>query len=213
MFTFITSKIKYKIRVIKWRKKNSHNETTPIGDFNDDLVSIGKYTYGAINVLNFSSDKKLKIGNFCSIASNTMFIVCADHSLKSISTYPFKVKCLKTETYEALSKGDIIVDDDVWIGQNAIILSGVHIGQGAIVAAGAVVAHDVAPYSIVAGIPAREIKKRFDDEIINEMIKIDYSKLDKDTIEKNINNLYKDITNINQLAWLPKKDTLNNDEK
>lgn len=74
---------------------------------------------------------------------------------------------------EALSKGDIVIEDDVWVGENALILSGVTIRQGAIVAAGAVVTKDVEPYSIVAGIPAKIIKYRFSEELRKELLNID----------------------------------------
>ncbi|MBP3710262.1 MAG: CatB-related O-acetyltransferase [Treponema sp.] len=89
-----------------------------------------------------------------------------------MSTYPFKAKIFGVER-EALSKGDIVIEDDVWVGENALILSGVTIRQGAIVAAGAVVTKDVEPYSIVAGIPAKIIKYRFSEELRKELLNID----------------------------------------
>ena len=129
----------------------------------------------------------------------------ADHAVDRISTFPFKVKCLETAEYEAVSKGDIIVDDDVWIGQNAVILSGVHIGQGAVVAAGAVVSKDVPPYAVVGGVPAKVIKYRFSQEIIDELMKVDYSKLDVELVREHENDLYAELTDVGQLDWLPKK--------
>lgn len=106
---------------------------------------------------------------------------------------------------DAFSKGDIIVDDDVWIGYGATIMSGVHIGQGAVVAAGAVVTKDVPPYAIVGGVPAKVIKYRFEPEMIEELLKVDYSKLTKEDIEKHIDDLYKKLKDPSQLDWMPKK--------
>ena len=113
---------------------------------------------------------------------------------------------------EATSKGDIIIDDDVWIGYRSIILSGVHIGQGAVIAAGAVVTKDVPPYTIVGGVPAKVIKYRFTSEITDYLLTMDYSKLDQDMIERHIDALYMQISTIeiNELKriydWFPKKE-------
>ena len=89
----------------------------------------------------------------------------------------------------------------MWIGQNATILSGVHIGQGAIVAAGGVVTHDVPPYSIVGGVPAKVIRYRFSGSVIEKLLRIDYGNLTDEMIKKSINALYDKVTedNIDQL--------------
>ena len=107
---------------------------------------------------------------------------------------------------EAISKGDIIIDDDVWIGYGATILSGVHISQGAVVAACAVVTKDVPPYAIVGGVPAKVIKYRFEPEMIEELMKVDYSKLTKEQIEQHIDELYAGLKDKKQLDWMPKKE-------
>ena len=134
----------------RWRKKNLHNETFAEGLFDEKKVTVGKYSYGPIKVVDYGNTSNLKIGNYVSIAHGVTFLLNSDHYVDRISTFPFRVKVLK-EASEVVSKGDIIIDDDVWIGQNATILSGVRIGQGAVVAAGGVVTHDVPPYSIVGG--------------------------------------------------------------
>lgn len=161
---------------------------------------VGEHTYGFKyeNVLYHSSEKKEKliIGDYCSIAPNVQFVLASDHSYKGLSTYPFKVKILGQEA-EAISKGDIIVKDDVWIGLNSIILSGVTIGQGAIVAAGSVVTKDVPDYAIVGGNPAKVIKYRFEPEVIEELRMFDFSTLTEDKIKKLGEKLYKEITKDN----------------
>lgn len=189
----------------RWREYNTNNSINPSNVFNINSVNVGNCTYGELTVLNYNKNEKLYIGAFCSIASGVVFVLNADHPVNRISTFPFKVKCLHTDKFEATSKGNILVDDDVWIGQNAIILSGVHIGQGAVVAAGAVVTKDVPPYGIVGGVPAKIIKYRFEPEMIEELLKVDYSKLTKEMIAEHIDDLYKELTDKKQLAWMPKK--------
>ena len=205
MLYSLRQNIKKRKRLKCWRKLNPHNETSPVNDFNFSSVTVGKYTYGGIQVYNFNRSERLKIGNFCSIAGDVMFILNADHSTSTISTFPFKAKCLFTGELEAASKGDIIIDDDVWIGYGATIMSGVHISQGAVIAAGAVVTKDVPPYAIVGGVPAKVIKYRFEPEMIEELLKIDYGKLSKEDIEKHIDDLYVELKDPSQLDWMPKR--------
>ncbi len=188
----------------KWRSANAHNHTYVKSVFNMDLVSVGKMTYGQINVFQSNTYSCLHIGNFCSIADEVRFLVSADHDPTRISTYPFKAMCLTGEL-EATSKGNIIVEDDVWIGIRAIILSGVRIGQGAIVAAGAVVTKDVPPYAVVGGVPAKVIRYRFPSEIIEELMKVDYSKLDKELVQNHVDDLYRELTDVKQIEWMPRK--------
>lgn len=204
MFDVLTDYIGKKKNQIDWRKKNRHNSTFLCCNTKTDItrITVGKATYGGINALIFSKEGRLVIGNYCSIAGNVTFLVGTEHNLQRISTYPFKVKLMESEEFEAESKGDIVIDDDVWIGHGAIILSGVHIGQGAVIAAGAVVSKDVPPYAIVGGVPAKVIKYRFEDDLIKELLKIDYSKLDKKKIEDNIENMYKFLEKKEQLEWL-----------
>lgn len=203
MINYQIKKFIYKCR---WRSRNRNNSTTLQNLFDIDAVSVGNYTYGELTVLTFKKGPRLKVGNFCSIASGVVFVLSADHDISRISTFPFKTKCLKTEKYEAVSKGDIKVGDDVWIGQNAIILSGVNIGQGAVIAAGAVVTKDVPPYAIVAGVPAKIIRYRFETDIVDKMLHIDFSKLDKNMVLEHIQELYGEVTTIEQIEWMPTND-------
>jgi len=121
---------------------------------------------------------KLIIGKFCAIARGVEFVMNgANHRMGSVTPYPFNImgggweKC--TPTVDELPyKGDTIVGNDVWIGQNATILPGVQIGDGAIIAANSTVTKDVAPYHIVGGNPARVIRPRFDEELIDHLLRL-----------------------------------------
>lgn len=119
---------------------------------------------------------KLIIGKFCSIACGAKFIfTSANHTLRSLSTYPFPIffeewGLDKKQVASAWdNKGDTVVGNDVWVGYEAVVLSGVHIGDGAIIGTRAVVTKDIPPYTIVGGVPARELRKRFDEETIKQM--------------------------------------------
>lgn len=197
LFGDLIKRIKLNRFIRLWRKKNPKTGTIPKNIFPCDLVQVGEYSYGELNVISFGKQTKLIIGKYVSIAANTYFMLDVEHQSDCLSTYPWKVKLLNCTQYEAFSKGDIIIDDDVWIGFGSIILSGVHIGKGAIIAAGSVVTHDVLPYAIVGGIPAKTIRYRFSEEIINKIECIDYSKLNKQMISENIDSLYTPISTTN----------------
>lgn len=122
------------------------------------------------------NNERLRIGKFCSIACGAKFLFnCANHSLRSLSTYTFPLfydewGLDKADVASAWdNKGDIVIGNDVWIGFEAVIMAGVHIGNGAIIGARAVVTKDVPPYTIVGGVPARTIRKRFDDATIGRL--------------------------------------------
>lgn len=112
----IKEKIRFNKYQKKWRAKNKGNNTWPQNYFPIECARVGKYTYGALNISSFNDKSKLSIGSFCSIDGDVMFFLDAEHPLNVISTYPFHVDVLKDTKYEATSKGNIIVDDDVWIG-------------------------------------------------------------------------------------------------
>ncbi len=142
-----------------------------------DRIFVGRGSYGDLHIEDSTlADTKLYIGNYCSIAKNVWFILGNEHKLDSLTSYPLKVKRFGY-AHEALSKGDIVVNDDVWIGLNAIICSGVTIGQGAVVGAGAVVTKDVPPYAIVGGVPAKVIHYRFSEAVIKKLVSVDIAEL------------------------------------
>lgn len=179
----------------KWRRLNAHNSTIPGNIFPIDRVKVGKDTYGLITARTYNNpNEKLLIGSFCSIAGDVEFILSGEHPYKGISTFPFKVK-YRGDKYEAECKGPIIVEDDVWIGQRALILSGVKIGKGAIIAAGSVVTQNIPPYAIFAG--NKISKYRFDDDIIKILIKTDLNKLSKKEIQMNVDEIYQEINSSN----------------
>ena len=107
---------------------------------------------------------RLVIGRFCSIACGAKFLFTSgNHSLRSLATYTFPM-FFDEWGLDAKNKGDTVIGNDVWIGYEAVILSGVTIGDGAVIGARAVVTRDVPPYTIVGGVPAKPIRRRFDDE-------------------------------------------------
>ncbi len=139
---------------------------------------------------------KLIIGRYCSIACGAKFIfTSANHTLKSLSTYPFPLfweeySLDKTNVTQAWdNKGDIVIENDVWIGYEAVIMPGIHIGNGAIIGTRAVVTKDVAPYTIVGGVPAKPIQKRFDDNTIERLQAIRWWDWDKEKVRQKINDI------------------------
>ena len=136
---------------------------------------------------------KLQIGKFCSIACGAKFLFnSANHTLSSLSTYPFPLFFVewglekKDVTNAWDNKGDIVIGNDVWIGYEAVILAGVTIGDGAIIGTRAVVTKNVPPYTIVGGVPAKPIKKRFSEETISALLEIQWWNWSKERIARNI---------------------------
>jgi acetyltransferase-like isoleucine patch superfamily enzyme len=152
---------------------------------------IGNHTYGEPAIRQFDQTTRLIIGNFCSISDQVTIILGGNHRSDWITTYPFPAF---TETWpEAVtikghpaSKGDINIGNDVWIGHGATILSGVTIGSGAVIGAQAVISRDVAPYAVMAGNPAQEVKKRFDDTTIARLLQLSWWNWPEEKIRKNI---------------------------
>lgn len=136
---------------------------------------------------------KLKIGKFCSIACGAKFLFTSgNHTMKSLSTYPFPIffeewQLDGKDICDAWdNKGDIVIGNDVWIGYEAVILSGVTIGDGAVIGSRAVVTKDVEPYTIVGGVPAKPIRKRFDEQTIEKLKKIGWWNWSEEQIRQNL---------------------------
>ena len=148
--------------------------------------------------------ERLVIGKFCSIACGVKFLFnSANHTLKSLSTYTFPLfyeewGLEKSDVASAWdNKGDIVIGNDVWIGYEAVIMAGVHIGNGAIIAARAVVTKDVPAYTIVGGVPARPIRKRFDEDTIHKLEALQWWNWPTEKIRQYLPNINKG--NINEL--------------
>ena len=166
-------------------------------------ITVGDYTYydDSVDPTGFEKNNvlfnypefgdRLIIGKFCSIASGTKFIMGpANHRISSVTTYPFQVfgGLWSENTPPHLSqlphKGDTVIGNDVWIGRESVIMPGVKIGDGSIVAAYSVVVKDIPPYSVVGGNPARFIKRRFDDELIELLLKLKWWDFEGETLVK-----------------------------
>ncbi|MEI3805900.1 CatB-related O-acetyltransferase [Agrobacterium sp. CCNWLW32] len=131
--------------------------------------------------------ERLVIGKFVQIARGSYFITSsANHPMTGFTTYPFRIFKPETFGYKDLPVKDTIVDHDVWIGQNAAIMPGVHIGTGAIVAAASVVARDVPPYAVVGGNPASIIRMRYPSEVIDELLRLAWWDWPIEKIEANL---------------------------
>lgn len=141
-------------------------------------ICVGEFTYIAdsdfeshvTHLYDWNGDR-LIIGKFCQIAAGVEFVMNgANHQMNAVTTFPFYTlegwDMSPPEKHDLPLKGDTVIGSDVWVGQNAVILPGVHIGDGAIIGADSVVGSDIAPYTVVVGNPARPLRKRFDDELI-----------------------------------------------
>lgn len=161
----------------KWRRQNGHNLTRAKNCFNARWVSVGNGTYGDLDIRHFGNpNERVVIGNYCSIGPECVFLTGGEHRYDGLSTYPFRIKLGLCDN-ESVSRGPIVLEDDVWLGFRVTVMSGVTIGKGAVVAAGAVVTKDVPPYAIVGGVPAKLIKYRFAEEVITHVQKVDMGAL------------------------------------
>ena len=171
------------------------NPNIIVGDFTyyDNVEEVSNFEKNVKYHFDFIGDK-LIIGKFCMIASGVTFIMNGgNHLTEATSAYPFAIfggdwqHAMDGKTYP--SKGDTIIGNDVWIGHDATIMPGVHIGDGAIIATKAVVAKDVAPYTIVGGNPAIPIKKRFSEATISKLLQLKWWNWEIEKITQNIEKL------------------------
>ncbi|MEL4897547.1 CatB-related O-acetyltransferase [Crocosphaera sp. Alani8] len=170
------------------------NPNIIVGDFTyyDDLENPHDFEKNVLYHFDFIGDK-LIIGKFCSIASGVKFIMNgANHPLNYFTNYPFAIfgnGWENTMSVEGTSKGNTTIGNDVWLGYNAVIMPGINIGDGAIIATNAVVTKNVEPYTIVGGNPAKIIRKRFSDEAISLLLKLQWWNWTIEKITENIPNL------------------------
>lgn len=177
-------------------KNTVANPKIIIGDYTyyDDPEDSENFERNVLYHYPFSQDK-LIIGKFCALARGVKFIMNgANHKISGFSTYPFQIfgndwERVTPADHELPFKGDTVVGNDVWIGYESVIMPGVQIGDGAIVAAKSVVVNNVPPYTIVGGNPAKIIKQRFTDEIVNTLLEIAWWNWDIKKISANLETI------------------------
>ncbi|WP_298805645.1 CatB-related O-acetyltransferase [uncultured Lentibacter sp.] len=159
--------------------------------FGASPVSVGRFTYGTGNLIlkEWGEGTSLTIGSFCSLASDITILLGGNHRLDWATTYPFGLKYVnellpRAQNTAAATKGDVSIGHDVWIGMNVTIMSGVTIGNGAVIAAGSVVSKDVGRYEVWGGNPARLLKLRFSEAIIEQLDDLRWWDRDLETVRK-----------------------------
>jgi acetyltransferase-like isoleucine patch superfamily enzyme len=170
---------------------------------------IGEYTYGRPVVRHWGEPATLKMGKFCSLADGVTIFLGGEHNTNWVTTYPFssddpQVREIWTGAEgiggHPKTRGDVVIGNDVWIGWDAVIMSGVKIGDGAVIGARALVTKDVEPYSVVVGNPGRQVKYRFEPEIIAKLLEIQWWNWPIEKINRNLKILCS--PNLNQLDQL-----------
>jgi len=151
-------------------------------------IILGKHSYFCGKVEWNLFNKKLIVGNYSSIADKVIINLSngINHDLNNVSTYPFGGKLFKHLQNKAKNtNGDVTIGSDAWVGERAVIMSGVTIGDGAVIANNSHVVKDVAPYSVVGGNPAKHIKYRFSNSVISKLLEISWWDWDDERIELN----------------------------
>ena len=160
--------------LFKWLRKKDFFTCDVVKEENCEF---GQYTYGKPVILQYGEGAMLRVGKFCSIADDVKILLGGNHRTDWITTYPFPALAEDWPEAKGIkghpqSKGDVLIGNDVWIGYGATILSGVRIADGAAIGARSVVVRDVEPYAIVAGNPAAAIGKRFDESVVEALLKL-----------------------------------------
>jgi chloramphenicol O-acetyltransferase type B len=155
---------------------------------------IGRGSYGDLSVQAFGEGASLRVGAYCSVAAGVQVFLGGEHRTDWVTTYPFNVidRRFADITGHPRTRGDVVIGNDVWLGREAMIMSGVTIGDGAVVGARAVVARDVPPYGIVAGNPAKLIRTRFSETIVMRLLEIRWWEWPEDRVSRAIRDLQSD---------------------
>lgn len=150
----------------------AHGQTLPTQNFPEyKNYEIGEWTIGKPAIRDWQRCK-LHIGRFCTISEKVIIIIGGEHGTNLITTYPFYALWRDYQFWSSETKGDIIIDNDVWIGYGTHILSGVHIGNGSVILPMSLVTKDIPPYTVAGGIPAKPLRQRIPSHLIDKMIKI-----------------------------------------
>jgi acetyltransferase-like isoleucine patch superfamily enzyme len=172
----------------------------------DRIRKVGKHTYGQhnIEIYYWGEGTWLDIGNFCSISGHIQVYLGGNHRTDWATTYPFGH--INQNIFDSFNgeghpqtKGNVVIGNDVWIGTHVTIMSGVTIGDGATIANNSVITKDVEPYTVVGGNPAKFIKKRFDDETVNQLLELKWWELE----DSHINQMSPYLCNSNFKEYLP----------
>lgn len=170
----IISLFRFLVYYYRFRKRNRHNNVRPANIIPSPNVAVGHHSYGDLHVVWLAPlSTKLVIGNYCSLGPDVKFLVGGDHNYHRISTWPFQSLVYHQPTLGNEKNRDIVVEDDVWIGMESLIMSGVRIGKGSVIGARSIVTKDVPPYSVFVG--TKVVRKRFPDTIINKIQVIDFN--------------------------------------
>jgi acetyltransferase-like isoleucine patch superfamily enzyme len=137
---------------------------------------IGKWTYGFPKIYHWNEGCNLTIGNYCSFANNTAIFLGGNHRTDWVTTHPISnlMPGLTPIQGHPTSKGNVVIGHDVWVGNGAVILSGVKVGNGSVIGACAVVSRDIPPYAVAVGNPARVVKYRFNTSQIEKLMTIEW---------------------------------------
>lgn len=159
---------------------------------------IGTGTYGDFKVLSWGEGATLTIGSYSSIADGVKIFLGGEHRMDWVTTYPFSALWQSARQYSGhpKTKGNVLIGSDVWIGTEAIIFSGITIGDGAVIGARAVVTKNVAPYSVVAGNPARVVKFRFDEKTMERLLALKWWNWHESQITKALPDLLSEKINL-----------------
>jgi acetyltransferase-like isoleucine patch superfamily enzyme len=182
------ARIKLFLNRIRRKIFRSQEEILYTKDIWGDKYQIGDHTYGKPKVISWGEGASLRIGKYCSIATNVVIFLGSEHRIDWVSTYPFPFlwEEARSITGHPATKGDVIIGNDVWIGYGVTILSGVTIGDGAAIGACSLVTKDIPPYAIVAGNPAQVLRFRFDEETIKALLRIKWWNWPDHQVRENI---------------------------
>lgn len=185
-------------KAYKFLGKLKHNLKTKLApDEIDGRISIGEYTYGVSNqtVFMVRPNDCVTIGKYCSFGPGVRIFPSGEHNFRLPSTFPFYARMMNKGVHrDTYSKGEVIIGNDVWVGANVLILSGVRVGDGAVLAAGSVIVKDVEPYAIVSGVPATTLQYRFKPETIEAMLQIKWWDWGEAVIMERVEDLYLDTS-------------------